>query len=166
MFCNRCGVQLAPGATVCSACGAAQSLAAGTAVVPSAQDRVLRHHRALGILWLVLAALTCIPVLVMLAIGAVSGAALSASPDAPPIARVVGPALFVGIAAIVGVFTLACFFAGWGLLKLRPWGRVVAIVMAFLVLLNMPFGTALGIYTLWVLLSTGADQQYAALARA
>jgi hypothetical protein len=166
MFCNRCGAQLPAGATTCAACGTVQSLPTGSAVVPSAQDRVLRHHRTLGILWLVLAALTCIPIVVMLAIGAVSGAAISAAPDAPPIARLIGPALFVGIAAFVGVFTLGCFFAGWGLLKLRSWGRPVAIVMGILVLLNMPFGTALGIYTLWVLLSSGADQQYAALVHA
>jgi len=151
---------------MCSACGTVQSAAAGGAVVAAAQDRVQRHARTLGILWLVMAALSCIPVLVMLVLGTVSGAAIAGSADAPPIARVLGPALFYGIAVVVGVFTLACFFAGWGLLKLRSWGRPVAIVMGVLVLLHPPLGTALGIYTLWVLLSSGADRQYAALARA
>jgi hypothetical protein len=32
------------------------------------------------------------------------------------------------------------------------WGRIVAIVAAFLSLLKFPFGTALGIWTLVVLL--------------
>jgi hypothetical protein len=32
------------------------------------------------------------------------------------------------------------------------WGRIVAIVAAFLILLKFPFGTALGIWTLVTLL--------------
>jgi hypothetical protein len=42
--------------------------------------------------------------------------------------------------------------AGWGLLQRTQWGRIVAIVAAFLSLLRIPFGTALGIWTLVVLL--------------
>jgi hypothetical protein len=42
--------------------------------------------------------------------------------------------------------------AGWGLWERSPWGRIVAIVAAFLSLLKFPFGTALGIWTLVVLM--------------
>jgi hypothetical protein len=42
--------------------------------------------------------------------------------------------------------------AGWGLMQRTEWGRIVAIVAAFLCLLKIPFGTALGIWTLVVLL--------------
>jgi hypothetical protein len=42
--------------------------------------------------------------------------------------------------------------AAWGLLERAQWGRIVAIVAAFLSLLKFPFGTALGIWTLVVLL--------------
>jgi uncharacterized membrane protein (DUF2068 family) len=42
--------------------------------------------------------------------------------------------------------------AAWGLMERAPWGRIVAIVAAFLSLLKFPFGTALGIWTLVVLL--------------
>jgi hypothetical protein len=42
--------------------------------------------------------------------------------------------------------------AGWGLMQRAEWGRIVAIVAAFLCLLKFPFGTALGIWTLVVLL--------------
>jgi len=45
----------------------------------------------------------------------------------------------------------AGFFAGWGLLQREEWARTVALVVGFLALLNVPIGTALGIYTLWVL---------------
>jgi hypothetical protein len=42
--------------------------------------------------------------------------------------------------------------AGWGLYERAPWGQIVAIVAAILCLLKFPFGTALGIWTLVVLL--------------
>lgn len=42
--------------------------------------------------------------------------------------------------------------AGWGLLEHTQWGRIVAIVAAILSLIRFPFGTALGIWTLIVLL--------------
>jgi hypothetical protein len=44
------------------------------------------------------------------------------------------------------------FAAGWGLMERAPWGRVVAIVAAFVCILKIPFGTALGIWTLVMLL--------------
>jgi uncharacterized membrane protein (DUF2068 family) len=42
--------------------------------------------------------------------------------------------------------------AAWGLLERTQWGRIVAIVAAFLSLLKFPIGTALGIWSLVVLL--------------
>ena len=57
----------------------------------------------------------------------------------------------------------AGFFAGWGLLQRESWARILALVVGFLALLNVPLGTALGIYTLWVLLPGQSDQEYRAL---
>ena len=45
-------------------------------------------------------------------------------------------------------------------------GTTLAIVMACLNMVHMPFGTALGIYTLWVLLPAASEQEYRSLARA
>jgi hypothetical protein len=45
---------------------------------------------------------------------------------------------------------------GYGLISFRPWSRVLGIIMSALHLLNVPFGTALGIYGLWVLLNNEA----------
>ena len=56
------------------------------------------------------------------------------------------------------------FFAGFGLLQREPWARVVALVVGFLALLSVPVGTALGIYTLWVLLPTKSEDEYKELA--
>jgi uncharacterized membrane protein (DUF2068 family) len=50
------------------------------------------------------------------------------------------------------VRTILALVAGWGLLERTQWGRVVAIVAAVFSLLKFPLGTALGIWTLVVLL--------------
>ena len=50
--------------------------------------------------------------------------------------------------------------SGLGLLERQSWARTLALVMALLALLNLPFGTALGVYTLWVLMSPHADIEY------
>ena len=42
--------------------------------------------------------------------------------------------------------------AGIGLVQRRPWARVLALVVGAIGLLDIPVGTALGIYTFWVLM--------------
>jgi hypothetical protein len=59
-----------------------------------------------------------------------------------------------------------CGATGVGLYNHDSWGRPLALIMGFLVLLKPPFGTALGIYTLWILLPTKSDAEYQKLARA
>jgi hypothetical protein len=55
--------------------------------------------------------------------------------------------------AILGLRLCLAIAAGWGLLQKAPWGRTVAIIAGCLSLLHFPFGTALGIWTLVVLLN-------------
>ncbi len=57
--------------------------------------------------------------------------------------------LFIGIFAVSALPHLLC---GWGLLKKRPWARVLGIVMSAIALAIFPLGTALGVYGLYVLL--------------
>jgi hypothetical protein len=72
--------------------------------------------------------------------------------------RGLGGLLLVG--AVVGIVT------GWGLLERQPWARTLALVVGCFSLLDMPFGTALGIYTLWVLLPARSEEEYRRMARA
>lgn len=41
--------------------------------------------------------------------------------------------------------------AGVGLLKHKNWARILTLIISAIDLLNIPFGTALGIYSIWVL---------------
>jgi hypothetical protein len=63
-----------------------------------------------------------------------------------------GQTIFHVIWVAVVFRAVLSLIAGWGLHERTQWGRVVAIVAAVLSLLKFPFGTALGIWTLVVLL--------------
>jgi hypothetical protein len=66
----------------------------------------------------------------------------------------------LAIAAITSILSLPSVIAGIGILKRRNWGRIIGLVLAAINLLNIPFGTALGIYTLWVLLNQESESVF------
>ena len=139
----------------CPACGKA----VGTVPFMPPSNRVAGHVRLLGILWLAISAFRLMPALFLLAF---FGHVLPFLPPGVPgfvhgILQVVGVLLLAG--AALGIAT------GWGLLDRQPWARTLALVMGFLNLIDMPFGTALGIYTLWVLLPARSEQEYRTIAR-
>ena len=59
---------------------------------------------------------------------------------------------FIGYHATLSLFVLglAGIIAGCALLSRKNWARITVMVLGIIALLNIPFGTALGIYTLWV----------------
>ena len=56
----------------------------------------------------------------------------------------------------LGLFGVAMILVARLLRRHRPAGRIMALVLAFPNLVIMPFGTALGLYTFWVLLNDEA----------
>lgn len=73
-----------------------------------------------------------------------------------------------GILGILGLFAGGLLFilgfpglaAGYGLLKRRPWARVVTIVVSVLQLFNIPIGTLLGAWGLWILTQPNAPEYF------
>lgn len=65
-------------------------------------------------------------------------------------------AVGVFVAGFLLVISLPGIIAGVGLLKYRPWARILAIIIGVIHLLSFPFGTALGVYALYVLLNPEA----------
>lgn len=49
------------------------------------------------------------------------------------------------------VISLPGLIGGIGLFLRQGWARILSLIVAALGLLNIPIGTALGIYTIWVL---------------
>ena len=56
-------------------------------------------------------------------------------------------------AVIIIAYAIPGLLAGYGLLRFAPWARILTIVLAVFELIRFPFGTCLGVYSLWVLLS-------------
>jgi hypothetical protein len=172
MYCDGCGAPTGEAARFCSACGKA---VAGLTPRPesssSSASRLERHLPILAILWIIAAGLRFIAVAWMLLIGkvilpSILAPILSSIPGVPswlPLGRIASSGLYLG-AILVGVIAAAQLIAAWGLLERRPWGRILALIVGILALIHIPFGTALGIYTLWVLLPA-SPQEYASLAR-
>jgi hypothetical protein len=120
------------------------------------RSRVREHIRLLGILWLALSAFNAVAAVVLFIL---ANTLFLHLPMTGENAGWLHP-FFRLIAWVVVVKAAAGFAAGWGLLQREPWARIVCLIMGFLALLNIPFGTALGVYTLWVLLPAEADEEY------
>ena len=77
------------------------------------------------------------------------------TPQGEPVGFAAG--LTAGVFAIIGVFALLWGGAHvWSAVLLRrreALGRILGLALALVNLLVLPFGTALGIYALWVLLT-------------
>jgi hypothetical protein len=157
MFCDRCGAQVPDQARFCQSCGKAFGGAAAMAL-GAARGRVARHVRILAILWLILSGFRLIPGLFLMSI-------FRAGRYIPGV-----PFFVHGIASGIGLVFLAGAIlglaAGWGLLQRESWARMLAIVLGVLNLLDLPFGTVIGIYTLWVLVPQESEREYRELPRA
>jgi len=77
-------------------------------------------------------------------------------PEARRILAIVGTSLAVLLTAL----GIPGIVAGAGVLARRSWGRILAIVVAVLSLLNFPIGTIIGIYAIWVLLQEAATNYF------
>ena len=86
----------------------------------------------------------------------VFAAADSGDAVALPILGLVGAAGLVFFA----VLALPGLLAGYGLLKGKKWGQILGIVVGVLSLFNIPVGTALGAYTLFILFQNSANDYF------
>jgi hypothetical protein len=158
MFCDGCGAQLQTHQRHCSACG---KTVTGSIEGYPKRNRIQEHVRLLAILWFALSAFEALGGVVLLVLANTLFPRLFEMAPAP------GPPVgFLHVLfTVLGIFVLAKsaagFFTGWGLLNREPWARIMALVLGFLALIHPPFGTALGVYTLWVLLPSESEAEYA-----
>jgi len=68
---------------------------------------------------------------------------------APGVLRIVG----IALSSFFAILGLPKIIGGIGLLKRQEWARILILVISFLSLFNIPLGTALGIYSIIVLLN-------------
>lgn len=164
MFCDGCGTPVQPGQSYCGKCG--KQIIGPVSFGQPRAGRVQGHVRLLGLFWLAISAFNTVGgiVLYVLANTLFTHMRGPGAPDAPT--AFLRPLLSV-VAILLGALAALGFLTGWGLLQHEKWARVLALVLAFVSLfINIPFGTALGVYTMWVLLPSESEREYDALAEA
>jgi hypothetical protein len=120
------------------------------------------HVKVLGVLYLVLSALYLLVALFLAAtLGGTAGiVSATAEPEdaaiAIPVLGIAGTALVIFLV----VFALPGLLTGYGLLKYKPWARILGIVLSAMSLVNVPLGTIAGAYGLWVLLNKETERLF------
>jgi hypothetical protein len=66
----------------------------------------------------------------------------------------------VVIASFMALTSIPGVIAGFGLLRFKNWARILGIILGILNLPGFPVGTALGIYTLYILLDDESSQLF------
>ncbi len=121
-----------------------------------------QHVKILGILHIIYAGLVVLAgIVVLVVMGGIAGiiSTTDTSPDsqvAPPILGLIG----IGVFVLLLVLSLPGIIGGFGLLQFKAWARILVIVLSVFELISIPFGTALGIYGLWVLLNRDAERLF------
>jgi len=158
MYCSGCGQALAPGQGICPQCG--RPVAQPVPPVPGMNYLIETYAtkvRTLGVFWFIYAGLNMLMGFAGMAFlhsfwGNNHWGPWDHGPWGGPFGPWFGPAIihlaWVAILVRVGL----ALAAGWGLMERAQWGRFVALVAAFLNIIHFPFGTALAIFTLALLL--------------
>jgi hypothetical protein len=148
MFCDSCGAGMAVDQRFCGSCGkrivGMEPVPASPFRFPSAEGRFERHIRMVGFLTLAASLVSLLWGFGLLHL------------NLGHLTMWHRPIRILWIPYTSGLWSFACavmgIVAGAGLLQRRFWARPLAMLVNTLQIFNLPFGTALAIYTLWVML--------------
>ncbi len=165
MYCNYCGAEIRADQKYCGSCGKPAGPATPVAAppVPTAGGRISRHARLLGILWIAFAALQLLRgggrLIGARVFGRIGHVWFDDMPWGWPGGHFIPPLLSL-VALISLALAVAGFLIGFGLLERQGWARTAAIIFGVIALFHPILGTALGIYTLWVLLPAASEAEW------
>ncbi len=123
---------------------------------PAASSPNMEEHvKILGILYIAFSALGLLAAVIVF-IAVTGGGLISGDDTAIFVTSIVG----TSIAAFLVLLSAPGIIGGIGLLKRQPWSRVLVLVLGVINLINIPFGTALGVYTIWALTNKETEQLF------
>jgi hypothetical protein len=110
------------------------------------------HVKVIGILWIVYGvfflALACVALLFFFGVATIP----NVEDIEPGALRIIG----IIVSSFLGLIALPQIIGGLGLLATREWARILMLVISFISLPNVPFGTFLGVYTMVILFNREA----------
>jgi hypothetical protein len=117
--------------------------------------RIEQHITLVGVFHIVYHALHFLGSLAFFALMAFVGFVV----EDPGVARLVW---WIGLAVgtFLGILSVPGIIGGIWLLRRREWARILTMVVGALGLINIPLGTALGVYTFWVLIQDEAIEAF------
>ena len=83
---------------------------------------------------------------------------LSIEGDNVPLTIMGSVALFVTL--ILAIFSIPEIIGGVALLRYKNWARYLILIIAVLNLFNIPIGTAVGVYSIWVLMQDKTEELF------
>jgi hypothetical protein len=183
-FCTKCGKPVVPSGVAAAATAQAAGQAGGPtgaygkpagtygARTGAAEGRVRGNIHRLATLWMISGILRLAGIGWMMVFGRMFFPQMRGwgGPVVWPFGgRGGGEMLFQGglfsLGIILGIFGVLHLLLAWGLFERERWARMLGLALGFLALVRFPLGTALGIYTLWVLLPEESGREYERLAR-
>lgn len=167
MYCNSCGSPIPDDARFCGRCGKPVA-SVPQAPVESARVRLGRHLPALALLWAIYSGLRVLAGAGMVFAGSFfmpgflfhHQHSFSFSFFGWPFSHFLFRGLIAGVGLGVLFLGLIGLATAWGLWHQEGWARILALILGVLALFHFPLGTALGIYTLWVLIPRDAAAAY------
>jgi hypothetical protein len=115
-----------------------------------------KHIQIVAALHIALGAVSLLGAIVIFVVFGIAGGIVVSQGErqAASILAIIAVALGTFLAALA----LPGIIGGWALFTGRSWGRPLVLVLGALHLINIPLGTALGIYTFWALLHEPVPQ--------
>jgi hypothetical protein len=112
------------------------------------ESKMKKHVTAVGAIQIAFSILGIIAAIVLLVVFNFAKGFVNGDETASVVLGFLGIILpiIVGFASILGLV------GGIALLSYQPWARILVIVVAALGCLNIPIGTLVGVYSIWVLM--------------
>ena len=105
------------------------------------------HVKAVGIIHIAFSVMGIIAAIIVFTVLNIVAKMPDVEEEAMRVLQIVGMIVpwFIIVLSLPGVI------GGIGLLKQQNWARILILIKAFLDLVSFPLGTAVGIYSIWVL---------------
>jgi ABC-type Fe3+ transport system permease subunit len=119
-----------------------------------------RHVTLLGALFIAMHAMALFAMLIVLIIFNSLGTVKEVTDELPNEAVPIFVQLIIYTTLLL--YSIPGIIAGIGLLLRANWARYLGLVVGFINLLNIPIGTIIGVYAIWVLMKEETEKEFRA----